>query len=345
MPNMYDLPTGHQYVHPLLHRATDPRCLHGYALSQKGAKHLLSLALDPWRAYQTPIDTLVPFHARISPVNPAVELKAKSHIYAYSLEPPLIIQSKELSSDIQDGVGSTWRGLLADSTWDRVLRDEGKEVKQLTWEDIKMDPAIRPRPWSDPRKVVLPDGSRKAASAPATSAPQELVMPSEPDVSTEQSPVDGAPLPVSSPEEAVEFHPPSPDEQPTEEEAERILAEEEAAISAEQEAADAALLAEAKAAAREKGMARVVDAEERERERLLEHLPKKPAALLKGKNRQKAAPLAPPVPEKKVNNKEHAAAEMQAVVDALKKGEKPKKGDGHRIGTGPKRLGPQKDEA
>ena len=308
----------------------------------------MSLALDPWRAYQTPIDTLVPFHARISPVNPAVELKAKSHIYAYSLEPPLIIQSKQLSSDIQDGIGSTWRGLLADSTWDRVLRDEGKEAKQLTWEDIKMDPAIRPRPWSDPRKVVLPDGGRKPAEVPPPPAPQELVMPDEPDASTDNSPIDGAPIPISPPEEAPEFHPPKADEQPTEEEAERILAEEEAAISAEQEAAEAAMLAEAKAAAREKGMARVVDAEERERARLLEMLPKKPAALVKGKNRQKV-PLGKVDDEserrKKVNNKDHAAAEMQAVVDALKKGEKPKKGDMQRVGTGPKRLGKPKEEA
>lgn len=321
-------------MHPLLHRATDPRCLHGYALSQKGARHLLSLALDPWRAYQTPIDTLVPFHARISPVNPAVELKAKSHIYAYSLEPPLIIQSKELSSDIQDGVGSTWRGLLADSTWNRVLRDEGKQVKQLTWEDIKMDPAIKPRPWSDARKIVLQDGvSKQAAVQPPPRQPGELVMPDEGDASAGQSPVDGAPLPGNAPEDAIEFLPPAP---PTEEEEEMTLAEEEAALSAEQEAADAALAAEAKAALREKGMARVVDAEERERERLLEMLPKKPAALVKGKNRQK--PDA-------VHNEKHAAAEMQAVVDALKKGEKPKKGAGDRVGTGPKRLGVPKDEA
>lgn len=258
-----------------------------------------------------------------------MELKAKSHIYAYSLEPPLIIQSKELSSDIQDGLGSTWRGLLADSTWNRVLRDEGKEIKQLTWEDIKMDPAIRPRPWTDPRKVVLQEGARKAATAfqPA----QEGAMSGENDPTVGQSPIDGAPLPASPPENAPEFLPPK--KPSTEEEEESTLAEEEAAIFAEQKAADAALEAEAKAAQREKGMARVVDAEERERERLLEMLPKGPAALVKGKNRQKVD-IRPPS-----QNKEHAAAEMQAVVDALKKGEKPKKGAGGRVGTGPKRLG------
>ena len=80
-------------------------------------------------------------------------------------------------------------------------------------------------------------------------------------------------------------------------------------------------------------MNRPVDTAERELEQLLQNLPKKPAALLKGKNRNK------PVAEG--GNKDHAAAELQAVVDALKKGVKPPKGDTGRVGTGPKRLPPK----
>lgn len=98
---------------------------------------------------------------------------SNDHIRAFSMEPPVIIQSKELSSDIQEGIGSTWRGLLADSTWDRILRDEGQYVKQLNWDDIKSDPAIKPRPWVDL-------GRKKKAKKPAVEKLGEVSqMPNE----------------------------------------------------------------------------------------------------------------------------------------------------------------------
>jgi hypothetical protein len=106
---------------------------------------LFELFSDPWRAYQTPVDTFVPYLIRES----AVKRKdpEKPLLSAFSMEPAVIIQSKDLASDIQTGIGSSWKGLLADSTWDRILRDEEQDVKQLQWDDIKDDPAIKPRPW------------------------------------------------------------------------------------------------------------------------------------------------------------------------------------------------------
>lgn len=146
--SLYYAPSEPQYVHPFLHEANEPRCLHGYALSSAGATHLLSLLSDPWTAYQTPIDTMIP------------SLIRAGKLRAFSLEPAVIIQSKELSSDIQTGVGSPWRGVLADSTWDRILRDEGVDVPQLKWEDVKDDPALKARPWTS-----IPLGKEVAAKA------------------------------------------------------------------------------------------------------------------------------------------------------------------------------------
>ena len=218
-----------------------------------------------------------------------------SFLHAYSMEPAIIIQAKELSSDIQDGVGSNWRGLLADSTWDRILRDEGHEVKQLTWEDIRDDPAIRARPWYDWKKPP------KQAAAPEQES-------SHADASGEAS------------------------------------ADDAASRAAEAAAASEEAVRLAKAQARESAMARPVDAAEREQEELLRNLPKIPAALAKGKNRPqklKANPhRLPQADPHDTGNKGHAAEDLQAIVEALKKGGKGlRKGDSQRIGTGPKRLG------
>lgn len=111
----------------------------------------------------------MPFLTRYEPPLPAGQKPKKlkaiekldppMYIQAFSMEPAVVIQSKELSSDIQTGLGSNWRGLLADSTWDRILRDEGHDVKQLTYDETKYDPAIKARPWGD-------WGKTKPAAAP-----------------------------------------------------------------------------------------------------------------------------------------------------------------------------------
>lgn len=67
----------------------------------------------------------------------------------YSIDPPLVIQAKDLDSDIQPGKGSKWRGRLADSTLDRIWRDQGKQVQQVPWEvEWETDPAVN-RPHKD----------------------------------------------------------------------------------------------------------------------------------------------------------------------------------------------------
>lgn len=118
-----------QYLHPLLHKASAPKCLHGWAVSARGAEHLLSLLNSPWSAYSTAVDVAVPsfIHDRL--------------LRAFSVEPPLIIQRKDGPSDLQGGNGSKWRGLLRDSTFDRIWKDEGHLVVEDVWDPKHLDPA------------------------------------------------------------------------------------------------------------------------------------------------------------------------------------------------------------
>jgi hypothetical protein len=121
-------------LHPHLFTSVMPRCLHAYALSKSGVQKVLGLLSDPWVAYQAPVDVTIPTLAQTGRLVP------------YSVEPPLIIQSKDSPSDIQPGTGSTWRGLLADSTMERIWRDEEKDVPILAWSEAIKDPSVtRPR--------------------------------------------------------------------------------------------------------------------------------------------------------------------------------------------------------
>jgi len=117
------------YLHPLLHQSSVPLCLHAYALSNKGARTLLSLLNNPWTAYQTAVDTAVPSFVMFGLLN------------SFSVEPPLIIQRKDGPSDIQAGIGSKWRGLLADSTVERIAKSEGEPVYEDVWDPENPDPA------------------------------------------------------------------------------------------------------------------------------------------------------------------------------------------------------------
>ncbi|GAA5865052.1 hypothetical protein JCM8547_007695 [Rhodosporidiobolus lusitaniae] len=118
-----------QYLHPHLHRSTVPLCLHAYALSNSGASRVLSLLLNPWTAYQTAVDTAVPSFISFGALN------------SFSVEPPLIIQRKDGPSDIQAGIGSKWRGLLMDSTIERIRRANGEEVWEDVYDENALDPA------------------------------------------------------------------------------------------------------------------------------------------------------------------------------------------------------------
>ncbi|GAA5938215.1 glycosyltransferase family 25 protein [Sporobolomyces koalae] len=118
-----------QYLHPHLHRSTAPLCLHAYALSRTGARRVLDLLLNPWTAYQTAVDTAVPSFIQFGLLE------------SFSIEPPLIIQRKDGPSDIQQGIGSKWRGLLMDSTVERIRRSEGLEVWPDVFDPQALDPA------------------------------------------------------------------------------------------------------------------------------------------------------------------------------------------------------------
>lgn len=118
-----------QYLHPNLHRSSIPLCLHAYALSSAGASHALSLLLNPWTAYQTAVDTAFPSFISFKLLN------------SFSVDPPLIIQRKDGPSDIQQGVGSKWRGLLMDSTVERIRRARGLEVWEDMYDENNLDPA------------------------------------------------------------------------------------------------------------------------------------------------------------------------------------------------------------
>lgn len=118
------------YLNPMLRRGAEPRCLHAYALSQAGARRLLEMADDPWSAYQSAIDLLVARRVR------------EGRLKDFVIEPPLVIQSKSFDSNIQAGKGNAWRGIWMDSTIDRILRSQGRILKNLTWEDTLSDPSI-----------------------------------------------------------------------------------------------------------------------------------------------------------------------------------------------------------
>jgi len=236
----------------------------------------------------------MPFLTRYEPPPPsgqkpkklkAIEkLDPPMYIQAFSMEPTVIIQSKELSSDIQTGLGSNWRGLLSDSTWDRILRDEGHDVKQLTYEETKYDPAIKARPWGD---------WGKTKPAAAAKHPDETAE-------TPKSPFE---MEQESKEESGQKGQLTPEEE--------------------------------RSKAREEAMARVVDPERIEKDRVLQNLPKKPGPMFEGGKNKGGDSHAK-------DNKDVAAMQIQAAIEAAKKGGAHggrRKGDGNRVGTGPKRLG------
>lgn len=98
-------------------------------MSKLGLSRLDELLNDPWIAYSTAIDTALPTFI------------ATSRINSFSVDPPLIIQRKNGPSDIQAGVGSVWRGLLADSTVERIWRDEGVAFASDVFDENNLDPA------------------------------------------------------------------------------------------------------------------------------------------------------------------------------------------------------------
>lgn len=140
-----------QYGHPNLHRSSEPRCLHAYALSRTGAQKILKYLSDPWIAYQTAIDIALP-----------TLIKSGALRNAFSIDPAWIIQDKtEFGSDVQpQGKGSPWAGFLMDSTWERVLRYERKDERSEQEEEEEwVEPVGKLDPATVYREPLLEDGT------------------------------------------------------------------------------------------------------------------------------------------------------------------------------------------
>ncbi|EIW77938.1 hypothetical protein CONPUDRAFT_139047 [Coniophora puteana RWD-64-598 SS2] len=97
-------------------------CLHGYALSRKGARRLLTLLRSADYAYSRPVDHAVK------------DLVQMHMMQSYSAYPPLVVQRKEDRSDIVGAVpedfAREWKaveGDLADSTVERIRAYEEME--------------------------------------------------------------------------------------------------------------------------------------------------------------------------------------------------------------------------
>ncbi|SDA02888.1 BZ3501_MvSof-1269-A2-R1_Chr11g02779 [Microbotryum saponariae] len=120
-------------LHPHIHASVMPMCLHGWAVSADGAQRLLSTFLDPWSAYSTAVDLVLPTMIRYH------------RIAAYSIQPPLIIQRKDGPSDLQEGSGSKWRGILRDSTVERLAKDDGTYEGMKPFDPANIDPGTKLR--------------------------------------------------------------------------------------------------------------------------------------------------------------------------------------------------------
>lgn len=120
-------------------------CLHAYAVTNTGARRLLATMLDPWSAFSTAIDLVVPslLHIQTALATLAKRLNQTEALVAppplellksFSIAPPLVVQRKDGPSDLQRGNGSRWRGLLRDSTVERIKRDQGSWTDE--WDEV-----------------------------------------------------------------------------------------------------------------------------------------------------------------------------------------------------------------
>lgn len=97
-------------------------------MTARGATRAIKLLNNPWSAYQTAVDTAIPSFIHFGLLS------------SFSVDPPLVIQRKDGPSDIQEGVGSVWRGILMDSTVDRIKRARGEVVEELVFDPENLDP-------------------------------------------------------------------------------------------------------------------------------------------------------------------------------------------------------------
>ncbi|KZT61847.1 hypothetical protein CALCODRAFT_427186 [Calocera cornea HHB12733] len=93
---------------PAIHPSYTPKCTHAYAVSRRGAYRLVRHLRAPAFAYSRPLDQAYAY------------LIQRKRIKAFSFHPSIVIQTKDMASDIFPGNGSSWRESLADSTMERI---------------------------------------------------------------------------------------------------------------------------------------------------------------------------------------------------------------------------------
>lgn len=164
--------------------------MHGYALSRRGALKVFSKMSDPWVAAQGAVDVGMPSLISRKAINSYVrhDRSFSRHISSscaflrprssFSVEPSIIIQTKDVPSDLQLGIGSEWRGVLADSTMERIWRDDGLEVPAPVFDAAHLDPAVMYRgrlhkpeepPLARLRRPVLASESSPDVQGPGSS--------------------------------------------------------------------------------------------------------------------------------------------------------------------------------
>ncbi|KAF8707596.1 hypothetical protein RHS03_04228, partial [Rhizoctonia solani] len=94
--------------HPHLHPSKHVLCTHAYAVSRSGARKLVRYLRTPLFAFSRPIDHAVQHFNHHKILN------------IYSVEPAVVIQTKDTVSDIVDGTGGSQTEWLADSALQRV---------------------------------------------------------------------------------------------------------------------------------------------------------------------------------------------------------------------------------
>ncbi|KDQ17567.1 hypothetical protein BOTBODRAFT_29737 [Botryobasidium botryosum FD-172 SS1] len=86
-----------------LYPSYSPKCTHAYAVSRSGARRLVQYLRTPSFAYSRALDQAI------------VHLIHTDHIKSFSVYPSVVIQTKDVASDILSGNGSNWRDTLMDS--------------------------------------------------------------------------------------------------------------------------------------------------------------------------------------------------------------------------------------
>ncbi|EGG04501.1 uncharacterized protein MELLADRAFT_88821 [Melampsora larici-populina 98AG31] len=86
-----------------LRPAFTPKCNHAYAISKRGARKLIRHLRSPAFAYSRPFDKAI------------LHLILTERIKAFSFYPSIVVQTKDLISDIAGGNGSRWKDSLENS--------------------------------------------------------------------------------------------------------------------------------------------------------------------------------------------------------------------------------------